>query len=73
MPFIQWSYSVYLLWTLLLCLVSLMRTFMTEPGKVTPALVDKLKNQLLLPKQLKKLEKIPGDINKRQYLLKCMN
>jgi len=45
----------------------------TEPGKVTPALVEKLKNQLLLPKQISKLESIPGDINKRQYLLKCMN
>ena len=43
-PFVQWSYSMYLLWTLLLCFVSLVRTFITEPGKVTPALVEKLKN-----------------------------
>ena len=40
---------------------------------MTPALVDKLKNQLMLPKQLEKLETIPGEINKRQYMLKCMN
>lgn len=70
---VQWTYSFGILYTLVFALVSLIRVFITEPGKVSPALVEKLKNQLLLPKQLEKLDTIIGDLNKRQYVLKCMN
>jgi len=53
--------------------VALIKTFGTEPGNVTAALVEKLKNQLLVPKQIEKMEKMRGEPNQRAYLLKCLN
>ena len=46
----QWSYALGIIYTQLMLLVSLVKTFTTEPGNVTSALVEKLKNQLLLPR-----------------------
>ncbi len=43
-PFLQWCYTLSILYTLVLALVSLIRVFITEPGKVTPALIEQLKN-----------------------------
>ena len=71
--YVQWFYAVGIVYNLMMLVVSLVKTFLTEPGNVTAALIEKLKNQLLIPKQLEKLERTRGDINMRQYFIKCLN
>ena len=44
---VPWSYIIGMIYTLVLALVAMIRVFTTEPGNVTPALIEKLKNQLL--------------------------
>ena len=46
-PFLQWSYAIYIVYVLVLAVTALLKTYMTEPGNVTAALIEKLKNQML--------------------------
>ena len=48
--YIEWIYTVGLIYNLGLTLASLIKTVNTEPGYVSPELVEKLKNQLLIPR-----------------------
>ena len=59
--------------TLILTVVSMIKTFITHPGAVTSALINKLKHQLMQPKQITKLNKMNNEIQQRGYLLKCLN
>ena len=43
-PLAQWSYTLFIVFNLILVVAALMKTYMTEPGNVTPALIEKLKN-----------------------------
>ena len=44
-----------------------------EPGRVSPALIQKLIQQLMTPRQIDKLERTRHEIDQRQYTLKCLN
>jgi len=48
--YLRWTYVVGIFYTLVFMVVSLIKTFMTEPGNVTASLIEKIKNQLLIPK-----------------------
>ena len=48
--YIEWIYTIGLIYSLGLTIAALFKTINTEPGYVTPELVEKLKNQLLLPR-----------------------
>ena len=48
--YIEWTYALGMLYNLGLTMVALLRCVSTEPGYVTTALVEKLKNQLLVPR-----------------------
>ena len=45
----------------------------TSPGHVTKALIEKLKQQLLQPQQLEKLERIRDKMKSRQFMIKSFN
>ena len=47
---IAWLYSIYMILIFFLCIASLFKVYITEPGYVTKALIEKLKHQLLQPK-----------------------
>ena len=70
---IVYSYSIGIIYTLLLAVVSIFKTFGTDPGNVSAALIEKLKNQLLLPRNIEKMEKMRSDDSRREYFLKCLN
>lgn len=57
----------------MLAVTALIKTYVTEPGNVSAALIEKLKNQLLTTDQIEMYIQIRGEINRRQYLLKCLN
>lgn len=40
----KWFYSSAIIYNSIFAITAMFKTFMTEPGKVTPALLDKLKN-----------------------------
>ena len=48
--YFQWIYAMGILYNLGLTLVALYKTIQTEPGCVSSELIEKLKNQLLLPR-----------------------
>ena len=63
-PMVAWAYSAWLTWILILAMIAFVKTFGTPPGQVTPALIEKLKQQMLGPKQLEEIEKLKRDRNK---------
>ena len=71
--FVQWLYTLLILNSLVLLMVSLWKTYTYEAGRVSPALLEKIKSQFLKPKQKEKVESIRGDMNQRAYLLKYLN
>ena len=42
-PMVAWAYAVWLTWIFILAMIAFVKTFVTPPGQVTPALVEKLK------------------------------
>ena len=70
---VQTLYTLLILSILALAITSLLKTYTVEPGIVSQALVEKLQNQLLTGILLDKYTNIRGEMNRRQYLLKCLN
>ena len=70
---VVYSYAIGIIYTLLLAVVSIFKTFGTDPGHVSAALIEKLKSQLLLPRNIEKMEHMRSEDCKREYLLKCLN
>lgn len=66
-------YSTTLASLFFLAIVSLVKTFSTHPGEVTQQLLDRLKSQLMHPKQIERLYDIGGQKNRQEYILKCLN
>ena len=43
-PLGKWTYALFIVCDLILAIAALMKTYMLEPGNVSAALVEKLKN-----------------------------
>jgi hypothetical protein len=66
-------YTLVLSFIFILAVKSLIMTFSTHPGEVTQQLIDRLKSQLMHPKQLDNLYDIHGTKPRLEYQLKCLN
>ena len=53
-------------------MVAMFQTFVTHPGEVTQQLIDRLKSQLVHPKQIDRMAELSG-LKRKEYLLKCFN
>ena len=75
----QWGIIAAVIYMLLmtfvyfLAMVSLLMTFMTHPGQVNKFVIEKLKNQLLTPRQLDRMMDILDLKTRTHYQLKCFN